>query len=87
MDIMEVEGTPKAKRGKRSGSKRLLGCPECGKRKTVRNDQKQYKCTCGAIFDDILIPVLDNGVHLIELDPPDKLREKVLNGIKDLAVH
>ena len=32
LDIVEVEGEPRAKRGKLSGRKHLWGCPECGNR-------------------------------------------------------
>src|SRR2546428_8994194 len=32
LDIVEVEGRPRAKRGKLSGRKHLWTCPECGNR-------------------------------------------------------
>ncbi len=86
MDIMEVEGKPQAKRGKWSGSKRVLRCPGCGKRKIVPNDKDKHVCLCGKRFEDILIPVLDKGNQIIKLEPPSKLRKMVLENIKALPL-
>ena len=86
MDIMEVEGKPQAKRGKWSGSKRVLRCPGCGKRKIVPNDKDKHVCLCGKRFEDILIPVLDKGKQIIKLEPPSKLRKIVLENIKALPL-
>lgn len=86
MDIMEVEGKPQAKRGKWSGSKRVLRCPGCGKRKIVPNDKDKHVCLCGKRFEDILIPVLDKGKQIIKLEPPSKLRKMVLENIMTLSL-
>ncbi len=45
MDIVEIEGGPIAKRGKKSGRKDLIYCPQCDKRFVVYKD-KDYRCTC-----------------------------------------
>ena len=87
MDIMEVEGKPQAKRGKWSGSKRVLRCPGCGKRKIVPNDKDKHVCLCGKRFEDILIPVLDKGKQIIKLEPPSKLRKMVFENIKALSLN
>jgi nicotinate phosphoribosyltransferase len=86
MDIMEVEGKPLAKRGKWSGSKRVLRCPKCGARKIVPNRKDLHICVCGRKFEDILIPVLDKGKQLIKLDPPSKIRKFVLHMIRNLTL-
>jgi len=86
MDIIEVEGKPFAKRGKWSGSKRVLRCPKCGKRKIVQNNRIKYVCSCGKNFEDILIPVLDNGKQLIKTDTPAMLRETVLKNVMGLPL-
>jgi nicotinate phosphoribosyltransferase len=86
MDIMEVEGKPLAKRGKWSGSKRVLRCPKCGERRIVPNNKSKHISTCGRKFDDILIPILDKGKKLIELEPPSKLREEVLKNTGVLSL-
>ena len=86
MDITEVEGKPFAKRGKWSGSKRVLRCQGCGTRKIAPNTRIKHVCSCGKIFGDILIPVLDNGNELIKIEPPTKLRKTVLKNIKGLSL-
>jgi nicotinate phosphoribosyltransferase len=86
MDIMEVEGKPLAKRGKWSGSKRVLRCPKCGTRKIVPNNKDKHICTCRRKFEDILIPVLDNGKQLLKLEPPLKIRNRVLETLQSLPL-
>ncbi|WP_333654022.1 nicotinate phosphoribosyltransferase [Dissulfurispira sp.] len=82
MDIMEVEDKPLAKRGKWSGSKRVLRCPACNKGTIVPHNNKQHKCECGAIFEDILIPVMDNGKYLIDMPSHKEIRGFVLSQIE-----
>jgi nicotinate phosphoribosyltransferase len=82
MDIMEVEGKPSAKRGKWSGSKRVLRCPKCGAGKIVPNRKEKHKCSCGKKLEDILIPALDNGKQRIKTESPEKIRKTVLENIK-----
>jgi len=84
MDIVEVDGNPLAKRGKWSGSKRVLVCPQCGARRIVPNSGAGVNaCTCGNAFNDVLVPVLDNSRELVAQDPPLRIREFVLRTIKD----
>ena len=86
MDITEVEGRPRAKRGKWSGAKRVLACRKCGERKIVPDDNGQNLSSCGKKFEDVLIPVLNKGKYLIEIDPPAKIRKKVLETVKSLSL-
>ncbi len=86
MDIMEVEGEPVAKRGKWSGSKRVLTCRKCGERKIVPHDKKQYFSSCGQKFEDVLIPILNRGKYLIKLEPPSKIRKRILDIVKSLPL-
>lgn len=86
MDIVEVEGKPVAKRGKWSGSKRLLKCPGCGSRKITPLKEGTIKCECGRDYEDLLIPVLDNGQYLIEKDSASTIRDRVLREIQGLTV-
>ncbi|MEW6001614.1 MAG: nicotinate phosphoribosyltransferase [Nitrospirota bacterium] len=78
MDIMEVEGKPLAKRGKWSGSKRVLRCSQCHKGAIVPFGSERHTCECGGIFSDILIQVLDKGKYLIEMPSHKEIREFVL---------
>ncbi len=86
MDIMEVEGKPLAKRGKWSGSKRVLRCPKCGARKIVPNNEDNHVCPCRKKFEDILTPILDRGKQLIKMESSSKLRAFVLKNVKDLPL-
>lgn len=85
MDIMEVEGKPLAKRGKWSGSKRVLRCPKCGKGMIVPYSGKSYACECGGEFEDLLVPVLDNGEYLIDMPAHKEIREFVLRQIQAMG--
>jgi nicotinate phosphoribosyltransferase len=86
MDIMEVEGKPLAKRGKWSGSKRVLKCPGCGARKIVPNNRETYICSCGKKLEDMLRPVLDRGKQLVQAEIPSRLRKSVLRNVENLTL-
>jgi nicotinate phosphoribosyltransferase len=86
MDIMEVEGKSIAKRGKWSGSKRVLTCPKCGERKIVPHEKKHHISSCGHRFEDVLIPILDRGKYLIKPELPSKIRKRALESVKSLSL-
>ncbi|GBE34932.1 nicotinate phosphoribosyltransferase pncB2 [bacterium BMS3Bbin06] len=86
MDIMEVSGRPLAKRGKRSGSKRVLRCNDCGRRMVVPFSSEDLKCRCGGGYEDMLVPVLDNGNELFDREPPNRIRGRVLRQIEGLPL-
>ncbi len=87
MDIVEMDGKPLAKRGKWSGSKRVLSCARCGQRKIVpNNDVMEAPCSCGGVFNDVMVPVLDAGKRILEDLPPARIREKVLREVKGLGL-
>lgn len=82
MDITEVEGRPRAKRGKASGSKRLLRCPKCGERRIVPNDKRKHRSACGSPMEDILVSVLNNGRRLVKPEAPRQIRKRVMAEVK-----
>ncbi len=87
MDIVEIDGKPLAKRGKWSGSKRLLVCARCGERKIVpRVSEEEHRCACGGVFSDLLLPALDSGKVLDAPEPPARIRETVLQAVKKLEL-
>ena len=85
MDIMEVEGKPLAKRGKWSGSKRVLRCRTCSKDRIVPLSEKEYRCECGGPMDDLLMPVLDKGRFLIATPSHREIREFVMRQVRALG--
>jgi len=78
MDIMEVEGVPFAKRGKHSGSKSVLRCPDCGKDIVVPRTFGSWRCACGGEKSEILTPFIEGGRLVRELLSARELREGVL---------
>ena len=85
MDIIEIEGKPFAKRGKWSGSKRVLACARCGQRRIIPNtDADSSVCSCGGVFNDVLVPLLDYGKSLIQVETPARIRDSVLQQVKNL---
>lgn len=86
MDIVEVEGKPLAKRGKWSGSKRLLECPKCGARKILPNRKGRQVCACGKEYSDMLVPFLDKGKELVKQEKHAAIRKRVLANVRELPL-
>ncbi len=87
MDIVEIDGKAAAKRGKWSGSKRVLACGQCGQRRIAPNDGREMNaCACGGVFTDILVPALDTGKRLSEEDAPARIRDYVMSQVKELGL-
>jgi nicotinate phosphoribosyltransferase len=86
MDIVEVDGKPQAKRGKWSGSKRVIACPRCGERKIIANDIYGSNCSCGGVFNDLMVPVLDHGQQLVAAEPPSRVRQSVLERLHGMEL-
>jgi len=86
LDIVEIEGKPIAKRGKLSGSKRVLKCKGCGKREIVPNKGTEILCECGSEMKDILLPVIEKGEIKIELPSPAMIRNFVLQQLENISI-
>jgi nicotinate phosphoribosyltransferase len=86
MDIVEVDGQPYAKRGKWSGSKRLLECAACSARKIAPNKRKAYTCSCGGRFKDLLVKSIDRNRILIKKEHPRNIRKRVIKNIRHLPL-
>ncbi len=84
MDIVEVEGKPFAKRGKESGVKQVLQCPDCGTRKVVPWGVEQLPCPCSSKPSSLLSPLLEKGRLVRPLPKPQEIRAYVLGQLKDL---
>jgi nicotinate phosphoribosyltransferase len=85
MDIVEIDGKPLAKRGKMSGSKRVLRCPKCFqdklvpfKKKSGRTTKGSDRCSCGNQLNELLLPLIQEKKILCELPTPRVIREYVL---------
>ncbi|MDP8216083.1 MAG: nicotinate phosphoribosyltransferase [Candidatus Kaelpia imicola] len=79
MDIVEIDGEPMAKRGKRSGVKRLFRCPDCFSRTVEPLSVISRKCSCSNDMEDILELLIKDGKPVLKLSDIAKSREYVLS--------
>jgi nicotinate phosphoribosyltransferase len=86
MDIMEIEGKPFAKRGKWSGAKDLLSCKGCGKRKLVPMSPEREHCECGGLWEELIVPLVEDGRIVRALPKPVAIREGVVERLKSCAL-
>lgn len=86
LDIVEMEGKPLAKRGKRSGRKALYGCTGCGARQVVPWTAEPGACTCGGSWERLDQRLLRNGQVLVDLPPASAIRARVLEQLKGLSL-
>ncbi len=92
MDIIEVEGKPLAKRGKMSGSKRVLRCDSCYNYMMIPlsemsgSDLQNMDCTCGGLFRDILLSHVDRGKIIGDRPAAKEIREYVLRQLQHISV-
>jgi nicotinate phosphoribosyltransferase len=84
MDIVEVDGKPLAKRGKCSGSKKVLRCTKCHKDLVLPVENEVGKCGCDGKYENLLNPIIENHKLLRDLPEPRKIREYVLKQVECL---
>ncbi|NOZ82323.1 MAG: nicotinate phosphoribosyltransferase [Euryarchaeota archaeon] len=83
LDIVEVEGKPAAKRGKRSMAKSVLRCRRCMRSEVVpRGESRQ--CGCGGEMEDVLVPLIRDGRLVKELPSAGEIRRYVLEQLEML---
>ncbi len=86
MDIVAVkvdgEWKPIAKRGKLSGRKRVYRCRDCLVDSVTLASEQQPTCPkCGKPMQPLTEKVMEKGVVKVEIEPPQKLRERVLSQV------
>jgi nicotinate phosphoribosyltransferase len=81
MDIVEIEGTPIAKRGKMAGAKDIWRCENCLHGVVTPVDRTpEGKCPrCGGELTKATKPLMRNGRIVCELPSPTQLRQRVLS--------
>ena len=89
LDIVEIEGRPIAKRGKRSGRKQVYRCPHCF-RDQVRSwppaREVSVACECGGESEPLLIPLVDERGPAGKIPSPREIREYVFNQLERIDV-
>jgi nicotinate phosphoribosyltransferase len=83
LDIVEVEGQPRAKRGKLSGRKHLWGCPECGNRGISSGTSRIGHCPrCGHRLQSLHEAYVSKGRRKHGRDSVHDARERVLEQLR-----
>ncbi|OGL04919.1 MAG: nicotinate phosphoribosyltransferase [Candidatus Rokubacteria bacterium RIFCSPLOWO2_02_FULL_68_19] len=82
LDIMEIDGAPMAKRGKRSGSKQVYRCRACGRSVVVPAHKPLGRCDCGGDVEALLKPLVTKGRLVRSLAPPRAIRDYVLEQLR-----
>ncbi|MBU4194101.1 MAG: nicotinate phosphoribosyltransferase [Actinobacteria bacterium] len=79
MDIVEIEGVPMAKRGKKSGLKQLWSCPSCGARRQTLASSEKLECpACAVGMKALLAEKYARGKRLSGDPAPRQIRSRVL---------
>lgn len=87
LDIIEIDGRPMAKRGKKSGAKQVYRCRACAGSRVVPAATHLDRCDCGGEYEPLLKPLIRKGALVRDLPPPRTIRESVLEQLArvDLA--
>jgi nicotinate phosphoribosyltransferase len=86
LDLVEIDGRPIAKRGKRSGRKAVYRCRGCRRRWVLPADASPPACPCGDSVESLLIPLLRQGRTIQEMPRTQQIRSRVLEELEHLAL-
>src|SRR5947199_834115 len=86
LDIMEIEGQPMAKRGKRSGSKQVWRVPGTVRNVVLPAGKPAPKGPDGRRGEGLLKPLIVDGRDVRDLPPPRTLREYVLEQMAQVEI-
>jgi nicotinate phosphoribosyltransferase len=85
LDIVEIEGEPTAKKGKRSGRKKLMRCGRCLYSEVIPHFMNPAACPdCGDEMSSLLKTCMRRGRRTGKPKQPAKIRSAVLGQIKKL---
>ena len=87
LDIMEIEGTPMAKRGKRSGAKQVWRIPGSLQNVVLPAGKPAPVGPGGRPAEGLLKPLIVDGRVVRDLPPPRTLREHVLEQMAQIEIH
>ncbi len=87
MDVVEVEGEPRAKRGKLSGAKQVWRCVECLKGEVLPEGREPDRCgSCGGDVKPALKKFVEGGELIREPRTEREAREHVLSMLDRLEL-
>ncbi|MFQ6066366.1 MAG: nicotinate phosphoribosyltransferase [bacterium] len=84
LDIVEIEGKPFSKKGKRSGKKQVWQCSSCYARLILSAEETAEKCNCGGELVPLLKPIIKEGKLIKDLPYPKEIREYVLGQLQKI---
>jgi nicotinate phosphoribosyltransferase len=90
LDIVEIEGVKIAKRGKKSGAKKVLRCKNCFNDLIVLEERKASECSCtkcGGSYSDVSISALDKGRLLYGFPPAEDIRKNTIGQFNFLELY
>ncbi|HEV8458045.1 MAG TPA: nicotinate phosphoribosyltransferase [Methylomirabilota bacterium] len=87
LDIMEIEGRPMAKRGKRSGSKQVWRMPGAVENVVLPASKPAPLTPDGRRAEGLLKPLIAGGRITRDLPPPRTIREHVLEQMSRIAIN
>jgi nicotinate phosphoribosyltransferase len=83
MDIVEVDGEPRAKRGKMSGEKKLLRCAVCHSDFVIpAGSSGRTECECGGKVENLSRNYIKAGRIMRKLPAPGDIRRRVLKNLR-----
>lgn len=85
MDIVEVAGEAKTKRGKFSGRKQSYRCPSCGRFSVVAWGVNELECACGAEMEKMLNQYTSGGKLNGKYESPEAIRTRTLSELKKFS--
>lgn len=84
LDIVAIEGEPRAKRGKPSGRKAVYRCPACYQTIVIPYDwQPTPVCNCGQHYENMLRPIIESGKVTQPYPSVSKIRDHVLKQLEN----
>ncbi len=88
LDIIEVEGRPIAKRGKKSGRKQVLRCEKCFSSIVVPYNYPKVllQCECGEKRSELLKPVITSGTLTASFKSDKEVRQFVLEQLNCVEI-
>ncbi|MFQ5847609.1 MAG: nicotinate phosphoribosyltransferase [Candidatus Methylomirabilales bacterium] len=86
LDVVEIDGRPMAKRGKRSGQKAVYRCLGCRRRWVLPAHAPAPSCPCGGSLESLLVPLLRQGRITQDLPSTQAIRSRVLEELAHLPL-
>jgi nicotinate phosphoribosyltransferase len=85
MDIVEIEGKPISKKGKKSSFKYTYKCKNClFMVPTIEQNSEIYCPTCKSKLENITVKYIENGRIIKTIDTPEIVRNRILSNKEKL---